>query len=181
MLSDHSRLIETPHLNTIPIAVQILPLRLVLCFCTGTKKHKKYTSFFGLFLPGKKGSEADDRPLQILIPRYFARLFQNTRKISFAQVDKRDFLDGRSGETCMHFSLAGDAKNQRIRQCAHWLMHRPPACAITRSSLATMKQKQGAFAPCFCLVGVARLELAASWSRTMRATSCATPRKAYSL
>ena len=31
------------------------------------------------------------------------------------------------------------------------------------------------------LVGVARLELAASWSRTMRATSCATPRKAHSL
>ena len=29
------------------------------------------------------------------------------------------------------------------------------------------------------MVGVARLELAASWSRTMRATSCATPR--YSL
>ena len=90
-------------------------------------------------------------------------------------------LFGRSGETCKHFSLAGDAKNQRIRQCVHWLMHRPPACAITHSSLATVKQKQGAFAPCFCLVGVARLELAASWSRTMRATSCATPRKAYSL
>ena len=66
-------------------------------------------------------------------------------------------LFGRSGETCEHFSLAGDAKNQRIRQCAHWLMHRPPACAITHSSLATVKQKQGAFAPCFCLVGVARL------------------------
>lgn len=27
------------------------------------------------------------------------------------------------------------------------------------------------------MVGVARLELAASWSRTMRATGCATPRK----
>ena len=67
------------------------------------------------------------------------------------------FFFGRSGETCEHFSLAGDAKNQRILQCAHWLMHRPPACAITHSSLATVKQKQGAFAPCFCLVGVARL------------------------
>ena len=29
------------------------------------------------------------------------------------------------------------------------------------------------------LVGVARLELAASWSRTMRATSCATPRNSF--
>ncbi len=29
------------------------------------------------------------------------------------------------------------------------------------------------------LVGVARLELAASWSRTMRATICATPRDSF--
>lgn len=29
------------------------------------------------------------------------------------------------------------------------------------------------------LVGVARLELAASWSRTMRATICATPRNSF--
>ena len=31
----------------------------------------------------------------------------------------------------------------------------------------------------FFLVGVARLELAASWSRTMRATICATPRSSF--
>ena len=31
----------------------------------------------------------------------------------------------------------------------------------------------------FFLVGVARLELAASWSRTMRATICATPRCSF--
>lgn len=29
------------------------------------------------------------------------------------------------------------------------------------------------------MVGVARLELAASWSRTMRATICATPRNSF--
>lgn len=29
------------------------------------------------------------------------------------------------------------------------------------------------------MVGVARLELAASWSRTMRATICATPRDSF--
>ena len=52
------------------------------------------------------------------------------------------FFFGRSGETCEHFSLAGDAKNQRIRQCAHWLMHRPPACAITHSSLATVQKRR---------------------------------------
>ncbi len=33
------------------------------------------------------------------------------------------------------------------------------------------------FGPLFILVGVGRLELPASWSRTKRATICATPRK----
>ena len=36
---------------------------------------------------------------------------------------------------------------------------------------------QRGLALCAFLVEVARLELAASWSRTMRATNCATPRK----
>ena len=33
---------------------------------------------------------------------------------------------GRSGETCMHFRLAGDGENQRIVQFLNWTMNAPP-------------------------------------------------------
>ncbi len=41
------------------------------------------------------------------------------------------------------------------------------------------KRKIGVSQRILRLVGVARLELAASWSRTMRATICATPRNSF--
>ena len=42
-----------------------------------------------------------------------------------------------------------------------------------------LRSKKHALLSMFLMVGVERLELPPSWSRTMRATNCATPRKIF--
>ena len=56
----------------------------------------------------------------------------------------------------------------------NWLYHILALISILKKSPMVSYQNHRAY-----LVGVARLELAASWSRTMRATICATPRCSF--
>ena len=80
----------------------------------------------------------------------------------------------------MHVSLAGDAKHHRIGQFLNWPMNAPPGRSILiQVSPSNTKKTGGSFEPPVFLVGVGRLELPASWSRTKRATSCATPRISF--
>ena len=79
----------------------------------------------------------------------------------------------------MHVSLAGDAKHHRIGQFLNWPMNAPPGRSILIQVSPHIKNSGPPNGGPEFLVGVGRLELPASWSRTKRATSCATPRNSF--
>ena len=69
-------------------------------------------------------------------------------------------------------------RDKRIVQSADWTIQPPPAAAMLIQISTHLIQEKNP--PCggffSCMVGVRRFELRASWSRTKRATGCATPR-----
>ena len=79
----------------------------------------------------------------------------------------------------MPVSLAEDAKHHRIGQFLNWPMNAPPGRSILIQVSPHIKNSGPPNGGPEFLVGVGRLELPASWSRTKRATSCATPRNSF--
>ena len=81
------------------------------------------------------------------------------------------------GDLRAFFACGRGEKSKNSSVCA--LTHAQPAGLCDYDSSLPIEKNSAAGWPQSFLVGVGRLELPASWSRTKRATGCATPRDSF--